>query len=400
MEPFSLYLHIPFCRHRCSYCDFNTYAGLESSIARYVRALCVEAEIVAKKAERRLPVHTVFFGGGTPSLLPTNLIRQILETLKSRFEFTGEVEITLEANPEGLSRHYLAELHDLGVNRLSIGMQSAQPDELRLLERRHDYFTMKAAVENARRAGFTNLNLDLIFGLPSQSLESWQQTLRLAVGLGPEHLSLYCLTLEHGTPLAKWVWRGLLPEPDEDLAADMYEWSSAFLRAKGYHQYEISNWARDNGAGLVRTCRHNLQYWRGCPYLGLGAGAHGFAGGCRTVNVRSPLAYTQRLVEDDSEGVHSGGDFPRTPATLESLEIDRATEMNETMLMGLRLTEEGVSKKGFYRRFGCQLEEVYGREITTLRREGLLEFAPPDHDRLRLTPRGRLLGNRVFVHFV
>lgn len=400
MELFSIYLHIPFCRHRCSYCDFNTYAGMDALIESYVHALCAEVEILAKEANQRLPVHTVFFGGGTPSMLSAAQLRQILDRLERYYEFTQDVEITLEANPETLSRDYLMELYTLGVNRLSIGMQSAQPDELRLLERGHDYFAVKAAVQDARRAGFTNINLDLIFGLPSQTLENWQQSLQLAVGLEPDHLSLYCLSLEPGTPLTRWVARGLLPEPEDDLAADMYEWASAYLLDKGYRQYEISNWANGNGACEWRTCRHNLQYWRELPYLGLGAGAHGFAGGFRTINVRSPQAYIQRL-QEFKPGRRSGREgFPRSPATVETLTIDQATEMSETMLMGLRLTEEGISRQEFFRRFGRRLEDVYGEVIAELRREELLEFAPPDHDRLRLTPRGRLLGNRVFVHFV
>lgn len=400
MQPFSLYLHIPFCRHRCSYCDFNTYAGLESSIESYVHALCAEAEILAEKADRRLLVHSVFFGGGTPSLLSPTQLRQILNVLARCYQLTRDIEITLEANPETLSGDYLKELYASGVNRLSIGMQSARPDELRLLERGHDYFTVKAAVQHARRAGFTNIILDLIFGLPGQTLENWQQSLQLAVSLDPDHLSLYCLTLEHGTPLASWVARGLLPEPDADLAADMYEWSAAFLLERGYRQYEISNWAKGDGMGGMRACRHNLQYWRCLPYLGLGAGAHGFAGGFRTVNVRSPQAYIQRLPEGSLEVWCRENDFPRSPATVETLAIDQFTEMNEMMLMGLRLTEEGVSRREFYDRFGRQLEEVYGEVIAKLEREGLVHFAPPDFDRLRLSPRGRLLGNRVFIHFV
>lgn len=400
MEPISLYLHIPFCRHRCSYCDFNTYAGLESLIESYVRALCKEARILAEKAGRRLWVHTVFFGGGTPSLLSVELLQQILDTLATCYELSQDVEISLEANPEGLSQVYLRELKSSGVNRLSLGMQSADPEELRLLEREHDYFAVKRAVQNARQSGFTNVNLDLIFGLPYQTLERWQQNLQLAVSLEPEHLSLYCLTLEHGTPMAQWVTRGLLPEPDADLAADMYEWSCDFLGAHGYRQYEISNWAKSDGAGGILACRHNLQYWRELPYLGLGAGAHGFAAGYRTANVRSPQAYIQRLLEGYSEVLSARGGFPKSPATIEVLSIDKSTEMNETMLMGLRLTKEGVSRKAFHRRFDERLEDVFGKTIVELQHQGLLELVPPDHDRLRLTPRGRLLGNRVFVHFV
>ena len=393
MPVYSLYLHIPFCQHRCCYCDFNTYAGLDNLIPAYVDGLCREIELLVLAAGERLPVHTVFLGGGTPSLLPPDELDRIVRALDEHFDLQAGAEITLEANPGTLSQDYLRALHDLGINRLSLGMQSAHPGELQLLERGHDYGDVIRSLRWARQAGFENLSLDLIFGLPYQAMQTWQRSLELAVDLAPEHLSLYALTLEHGTPMQRWTSKGLLSEPDADLAAEMYEWASDHLAAKGYEQYEISNWARD-GDGDDRRCRHNLQYWRNLPYLGLGAGAHGFADGVRTANVLPPAGYIQRC---QNGGVRK---FPRTPATANVEKVDQQTEMGETMMMGLRLTQEGISWEGFKRRFGKSLDEVYGSEIDELLDSGLLAWHGEDGKRLRLTARGRLLGNQVFIRFV
>lgn len=393
MKAYSLYLHIPFCQHRCGYCDFNTYAGLETAIPDYVRALCAEIELAGAAAGGRLAVHTIFFGGGTPSLLSAAQVESVLQAVAAAFDLLPEAEITMEANPGTLARDYLQALRGLGVNRLSLGVQSANPGELLLLERIHDYPDVIRSVTWARQAGFDNLNLDLIFGLPEQELSTWQRTLGLVLGLYPEHFSLYALSLEHGTPFGRWAKRGLLSTPDPDRAADMYEWASEQLDAHGYGQYEISNWAQRLPDGNVRACRHNLQYWRNQPYLGLGAGAHGYAAGVRTANVLAPGAYIQRLL-------HAGGDlpaFPRTPATQTATTIDREAEIAETMMMGLRLTQEGVSNEAFLARFGETLEQRFGAQIEKLRRQGLLEWRD---QRLRLTQTARLVGNRVFVEFI
>ena len=406
MVPYSLYLHIPFCRHRCGYCDFNTYAGIENSIPDYVFALCREIEFVATSAGQRLPVHTIFFGGGTPSLLPVGQLECIFQALHDSFDLLPDIEITLEANPGTLSLAYLSDLVRLGVNRLSLGVQSANPQELLLLERQHSYSDVIQAVTWARQAGFNNLNLDLIFGLPGQALQTWQQTLELALNLCPEHFSLYALTLEHGTPLAHWADRGLIAEPDPDLAADMYEWASERLDTAGYQQVEISNWGRrlpDKPSGeRVLACRHNMQYWRNLPYLGLGAGAHGYTSGVRTVNVLAPRTYINRLNSGESGLNKQQGSlaFPRTPATQTVQVIDRATEIGETMMMGLRLTQAGVSRSEFLQRFGERLEDLFRAEIQDLLQLGLLEWAGSDQDVLRLTPGGRLLGNQVFYRFI
>ncbi len=396
MPNYSVYLHIPFCIHRCSYCDFNTYSGLDSLIPDYVQALRQEILFLRRSADKRLPVHTIFFGGGTPSLLPSTSIECILTALRQAFEFQDGIEISLEANPGTVTLQFLKDIRSLGVNRLSLGMQSAHPDDLRLLERQHDLKDVEQAVCWARAAGFSNVNLDLIFGIPHQTLDSWRRTLAYALSLRPDHLSLYALTLEHGTPLAHWVDRGLLPSPDSDLAADMYELAEAKLLEAGFEQYEISNWASRRADGSLAACLHNLQYWRTLPYLGLGAGAHGFANGVRTVNVLAPAGYIRRMSEPLDPVKFA---FPRTPAMTDVTPIDPATEMGETMMMGLRLVQEGISNTVFTRHFNRSLMEVYGAQIKRLISQGLLEWAGGE-DILRLSQRGKLMGNRVFREFI
>ena len=360
----------------------------------YVQALITECQLLAQAAGKRLPVHSIFFGGGTPSLLDPEEIGRILAALRIAFTVSDDAEISLEANPGTLDLEKLQGLKHEGVNRLSFGVQSANPEELRLLERQHDFEDVIRAVSWARQAGFDNLNLDWIFGFPGQSLASWQRNIQLAVQLHPEHLSLYALSIEHGTPFKELSSRGLLPNLDPDLAADMYEAASEALAAAGYWQYEISNWAKPAADGRPQTCRHNLQYWRNLPYAGLGAGAHGFLAGYRTANVLAPAAYINRL----STGLV--GDFPRTPATVSLERVQPNRDMAETMMMGLRLVEEGISRQDFQARFGKGLDEVFGPQITRLSDLGLLEPTEGKRNAIRLTPRGRLLGNQVFMEFV
>jgi oxygen-independent coproporphyrinogen-3 oxidase len=426
-SPLSIYLHIPFCRHRCAYCDFNTYAGQDASIPAYVDALVREIEFLARSTTS-LPdyqtiktIKTIFFGGGTPSLLTPRQFEQILSALAANFHL-NEPEISIEANPGTVSSDYLRGLRSLGVNRLSFGVQSSHPDELRMLERVHDFLDVIEAVTWARRAGFDNLSLDLIYGLPEQPLDRWQATVKRAVDLAPEHLSLYALTLEHGTPFGRWSARGLLPSPDPDLTAEMYEWADGFLSQNGFVQYEISNWAQVNSAISSQQsafqCRHNLQYWRNLDYLGLGAGAHGYAAGVRYSNVLRIKTYIERWAS-----YHlplTPYPYPLTPATVNSHENSPREDMQETLLTGLRLTREGVSDPGFRARFGLSIAEAFPKELDELLKLGLVEWVdlsplrPPSlspfgsasqgqggwGDRLRLTPHARLVANQVFLRFV
>jgi oxygen-independent coproporphyrinogen-3 oxidase len=400
--PYSLYLHIPFCRHRCAYCDFNTYAGQEGFIPAYVDALCREIEFTGKNAPGKLTLHTIFFGGGTPSLLTPHQFETILQTISRHFDLM-DPEITIEANPGTVSLSDLRDLRASGINRISFGVQSANPFELRMLERVHSYFDVISAVTWARRVGFDNLSLDLIYGLPLQALENWSATVKLILRLAAEHLSLYALTLEHGTPFGRWSARGLMPLPDPDLAADMYEWAGETLEAAGYQQYEISNWSKP---GL--ECRHNLQYWRGLPYLAVGAGAHGYVNGYRYSNVLRIKTYIDRLNTENWSLIAA---FPLTPATVNHHRQTLQDDMGEFMMTGLRLTREGVSAETFRERFGQEMGYVFGKEIEDLMKLGLLEWAGSSlpagegevsrmGGRIRLTRRGRLLGNQVFMRFV
>jgi len=410
-SPISLYLHIPFCRHRCAYCDFNTYAGQEDSIPAYVEALCREVAFTAKNAPQKIMLHTVFFGGGTPSLLTPRQFETILSAISENFALSNP-EITIEANPGTVSLADLRDLRSLGINRISFGVQSANPFELQMLERAHSYFDVINAVTWARKAGFDNLNLDLIYGLPLQTLDDWSATVKLILGLAPEHLSLYALTLEHGTPFGRWSARGLLPLPDPDLAADMYEWAGETLEVAGFYQYEISNWARTRENSLVQSsfisppsyaCAHNLQYWRGLPYLAVGAGAHGYANGYRYSNVLRIKTYIDRCA--DNQVPSTNYLFPSTPATVNHHRQTLNDDMGEFMMTGLRLTREGVSSDTFHERFGREMDEVFGKDIEDLISIGLLEkretsLSNAVGETVRLTARGRLLGNQAFARFI
>jgi len=412
-----LYLHVPFCRFRCAYCDFNTYAGLDELIPAYGRALASEIRHVGERSPAGTgPVHTLFFGGGTPSLMPLANYAEIFRALRAAFEMAAGCEITLEANPGTVDQAYLDGLRALGVNRLSFGVQSSHAWELRLLDRQHSFEDVIAAVRMARAAGFDpagaggyGLNLDLIFALPHQTLAMWQATLLRALALAPDHLSLYALSLEQGTPMRSWVTAGLLPTPDADLAADMYLWASDILAAHGYQQYEISNWALTQPRTQARlraqrlggvpyfACRHNLQYWRNRPYLGFGAGAHGCAAGWRYSNVLAPGAYIARIDHAKDAGGNSELPFPFSPALVDSIPVAPETAMDETMMLGLRLVGEGVAEADFQARYGQGFDARYARRLKRLLALGLLERVD---GRLRLTHGGRLLGNRVFREFV
>ena len=382
----SVYLHIPFCATKCTYCAFNTYTHLDALIEPFVGALIREIEIVGAIAPDQV-VGTIFFGGGTPSLLTPQQFGRILAALWQNFDVSADAEITLEANPNDLDLDYLTALRRVGLNRISIGMQTANANELQLFRRRHDNDAVARAVSAARASGFDNLNLDLIYGFPHQTLQTWETSLRQMLALKPEHVSLYALGLEEGTAMKSWVERGRLPAPDDDLAADMYELASDLLAAAGYAQYEISNWARPGF-----ECRHNLQYWHNDDYIGVGPGAHGFAGGVRYSTILSPQRYIKALSR--SSGTYS---YPLTPATDQSVVMDRAGQITDTLIMGLRLTQEGIPRGLFNQRFGIDLVDLHRPIIEKFVNYGLLAV---DDERVKLTDKGRLLSNVVFREFV
>lgn len=404
-----LYIHIPFCHRRCSYCDFNTYANMDDRIEAYVDALC--AELALRGAELPAPPRvpggpapladlaptitraglrpTIFFGGGTPTMLSLAQFERVLRAADAIVPL-AQAEVTVEANPGTvLGGDYLRGLRALGVNRISMGVQSLDDPTLRVLGRIHTAAEARQSFEDARRAGFERINLDFIFGLPGQSLGQWRQTLDEIVTWGADHFSLYSLILEEGTPLHAQVTGGRISVPDDDASGEMYELAMERFAAAGYAQYEISNWARgDANAPLAggipaQACHHNLAYWLNADYLAAGAGAHGHT---------FPRRYYDMLKIDDYIQTLRAGQLP-------TAEVNELTERDlrvETMFMGLRLNT-GVSEAHFHDRCGLALWEAFGPTLDDLIGRGLLERTSYG---VRLTERGRMLGNQVFASFV
>jgi oxygen-independent coproporphyrinogen-3 oxidase len=391
----SVYVHFPFCVKRCTYCDFNTYAGVESLIPDYLGALLGEIECTAKRLKDQYQVHTLYFGGGTPSLLSGVDVGKIITEINNNFKMIASPEITLEANPGSIDLMKLRQYRDSGINRLSVGVQSFQERDLKILGRIHSSQDAWDGCLAARQEGFENLNLDLIFGIPGQTIESWKGNLQRAIQIRPSHLSLYSLGVETGTPLESQIQSRILPEPDLDLEAEMYDWAMDYLQKEGYLQYEISNWSRLEANGRLCMSMHNLQYWKNQPYLGLGAGAHSLILGQRNENVKEIENYINSMGRlDSSENTIS-------PANRKSTQITRWEEIQETMMLGLRLTQQGVCKDEFRSRFNSELEYCFPKQIATLVQQKLLEWFNVDGKQvLRLTHHGRLLGNRVFKEFV
>ena len=371
----ALYIHFPFCRRKCSYCSFVSFEGREARIPAYVEAL--KRELALRSRAQR--VQTVYFGGGTPSLVPQEYMRDVLRAVRSLFPVDDAAEVTMEANPGTVDEAYLCAVREMGVNRLSLGVQSLDDGELALLGRLHSSAEARDAVRFARRAGFANLSLDIIYGLPGQTTGAWKKTLDGAVALAPEHLSLYALSLEDGVPLRSAIERGEVPAVYPDLAADQYELAEELLARNGYGHYEISNWAR---AGF--ECRHNLVYWRNTPYLGIGVVAHSYLEGRRQANSA-----------DLDDYLDTGSWNGSAPLQLDE-EIGSELELSESAILGLRLTE-GLDLNHVKRRFGVDLLTRFQGAVEDLTALGLLERAG---GRLKLTGRGRLLGNEVFWRFL
>ena len=387
-----LYLHVPFCQTKCPYCDFNTYSGIEDQIPDYVRALTNElrgwGEVLSHP-----PVRTIFFGGGTPSYLPAGDIEHIQNTIRSTFRVDDSAEITMECNPGDVTLKNAQSWLASGVNRISMGVQSFDDGLLKLLGRRHTALEAKDAFKTLRGAGFTNQSVDLIYGLPYQSVVQWERTLDEAIGLEPEHISLYGLQIEQGTPLAVDVEKGKYPIPDDDLAADMYEEAQRRLAANGFSQYEISNWAKTG-----KESEHNIIYWLNEPYLGVGPGAHSWLANQRFANLKSPRRYAT-IISDNYE--NSGPDpvaLMHTPGgPVDQVNVtSAAVDVAETMMMGMRLNE-GVTHQRFEERFGVKLESVFPDEVERLLKIGLIEVTD---EAVLLSERGRLLGNEVFAEFI
>jgi oxygen-independent coproporphyrinogen-3 oxidase len=387
-----LYLHVPFCQTKCPYCDFNTYSGIEDQIPGYVRALENELKGWGNVLSHP-PVRTIFFGGGTPSYLPAGDIEAILETIQTSFVIEENAEITMEANPGDVTLENAKLWLGAGVNRISMGVQSFDDGLLKLLGRRHTALEAKQAFSALREAGFQNQSVDLIYALPYQSLDQWSDTLEEAIALEPEHISLYGLQIEQGTPFAVDVEAGKYPIPDNDLAADMYEEAQKRLAASGFGQYEISNWSKPGFKS-----RHNIIYWLNEPYLGVGPGAHSWLAGQRFANLKSPRRYATVVGDEYQLNGPDPVDTMHAPAgPVEQIDVTTpAVDVAETMMMGMRLNH-GVTHQRFEERFGVKLESVFPQELEKLLKFGLIEL---NDTAVLLSERGRLLGNEVFAEFI
>ena len=372
-----LYIHIPFCRQKCLYCDFPSWAGKEGQMQGYVDALTKE---IRKRGTEYTDqqVVSVFFGGGTPTTLTIPMLEQLMQAVFENWNIAEDAEITTEANPGMLDGEMAAALKKMGFNRLSMGVQAWQNRLLKELGRIHTIEVFRENFKAVREAGFTNINTDLMFALPNQTMEDWQETVKNIVAMNPEHISAYSLIIEEGTPFYDRYEKGELKPAEEELDREMYHWAVDYLAEHGYEQYEISNFAKKG-----RQSRHNRIYWQAEEYLGMGLGSHSYMNGERFHNIY-----------DLQEYIRADGDV-----SLLKEDIERITEedaLAEFMFLGLRLAE-GVSFAGFEERFGQGMKNIYGSQIEELVKDGLLE---EDGIGIRLTKRGVDISNYVFEKFL
>jgi oxygen-independent coproporphyrinogen-3 oxidase len=378
--PFGVYVHIPFCQTRCGYCDFNTYTATELAggvtTGGYVDTVLQEMQLAATVlgdgdvfGDRMPPVSTIFFGGGTPTLLPAEHLGLLIREIADRFGMADEVEITTEANPESVTPAYFAKLRAAGFTRVSIGMQSAVPRVMEVLDRQHRPGRPEEAVAEARAAGFEHVNLDLIYGAPYETDDDWMQSLQAAIGANPDHISAYALVVEQGTALARQVATGVVPAPEDDVLADRYVMADEALGAAGYEWYEVSNWARGDAA----RCRHNEIYWRNANWWGFGPGAHSHVSGVRWWNVKHPARYAAYLEQG------------RSPAAGRETLDDRA-RFTEYVMLGVRM------------RSGLAIDDLPPQSrlaVGQLQGWGLVDPNAVGTGRLVLTQRGRLMADAV-----
>jgi oxygen-independent coproporphyrinogen-3 oxidase len=378
--PFGVYVHVPFCQVRCGYCDFNTYTATElgpgvsrgSYADTVLRELRLAADVLGDGdlfRDRIPPATSIFFGGGTPTLLPAEHLALIIREIRDRFGLAADAEITTEANPETVTPGYLAKLREAGFTRISIGMQSAVPRVLAVLDRQHRPGRPEQVVAEARAAGFEHVNLDLIYGAPHETDADWQASLDAAVAAGPDHVSAYALVVEEGTALARQVATGVVPAPDDDAQADRYVMADETLTAAGFEWYEISNWAR----GPSARSRHNDLYWTDATWWGLGPGAHSHVGGVRWWNVKHPARYAALL------------DAGRSPAAGRET-LDDAARFTEQVMLGVR-RRDGLAVASLPASAQDVLPQLAGW--------GLLEPRQLDGGRVVLTQRGRLMADAV-----
>ncbi|MDA8430441.1 MAG: radical SAM family heme chaperone HemW [Geobacteraceae bacterium] len=377
-----LYIHIPFCQKKCPYCAFFSQEHTAESLSEYAGLLCTEMNLVAQNSASQHKLDSIYFGGGTPSLMNSRQLARLIEQAEQLFGLAAQAEITLEANPGTVDYHKLADFRRAGINRLSVGVQSFDDQMLATLGRIHTAQEAKKSFAAARQANFNNIGIDLINSLPGQTREMWQTDLEQALQLAPEHISVYGLTIEDDTRFAEQYTEGSMLLPDEDLSAEMFEAADDRLGSHGYEHYEIANYARPG----FRS-HHNSGYWHRDGYLGVGTGAHSYLRdtgyGTRFSNVANFDTYAQTLCK---------GKLPR----IDISDLTREDAMAEYMFLGLRMSD-GIVIKSFEKEFGMQLNDVYGQALDVLKFQQLLTTDPAA---VRLTRRGMLLSNQVFRHFL
>lgn len=375
-EPSSLYIHIPFCRNRCFYCDFTTYVAPKPEVEAYIVSLERELEMLG--TETKASLKTVFVGGGTPTYLTTSQLDRVFQALHRNFRLEHNAEVTVEANPGTVSKDKLQLLQTAGVNRLSFGAQTFDDNLLMAIGRSHDASTVIESVELAQQCGIDRVSLDLMFGLPDQTLNSVRRAVKQCIALGIDHISAYWLKVEQGTPFAKWQDQGYLPLPGEDAEADMYELVQTLLGEAGLEQYEVSNFARPG-----EEARHNLVYWRNQPYLAAGVSAHAYVHGNRYENVTSLLDYALQI---------RGGQRPLQ----DQYPVSAAEAAENTMMLGLRLAA-GVNVDDFELRHGVACDTLFHSQLQRLQEMGVLIL---DGRRIRVLPHAYAVANVVFEAFV
>ncbi len=374
---FSLYIHIPFCKKKCLYCDFPSIMADDGIYTKYTAALIKEIHLRYKELGM-INVDTIYFGGGTPSLFSPVLIEKILTAIKKSFHITENAEITLEANPGTVSLHGLEQFKAIGINRLSLGIQAAQDDLLQRLGRIHTFDDAQAAVSNAKKARFDNISLDLMYGLPYQSIAMLQDSVNWFIQQNIQHISIYGLQVEKGTPFADMQKRGALPLPSEELIEEMYDYITAYLPQHGFSRYEISNFAQKSFES-----RHNMAYWQDKPYLGIGCAAHSYYNKHRTYNTHNVYDYINSCDKN-------------ILPVIEEEKLDNTAWMEEFCFLALRTTN-GIDKNKFMQNFNCDIYDIYGKTINNLIAQHMLT----DHnDHLSLTPLGMKFGNIAFESFL
>lgn len=369
----SLYIHIPFCKQKCFYCDFPSYASIDYLREDYVKALCKEIEGKAINYK----IKSIFIGGGTPSYLETKEIAKLLKTI-SKLDLEEGLEFTMECNPGALAEEKLKTMIDGGVNRISMGLQAVQNSLLKDIGRIHTFKEFTGNFNLARKVGFKNINVDLMFGLPNQSFDEWKESLEIIASLNPEHISAYSLIVEEGTAFYKLWEKNKLILPSEEDERRMYSETKEILKAKGYHQYEISNYSKEG-----YECYHNKVYWKSMNYLGLGSASTSFIDGKRIKNIENVKAYIDGIMDDKS-------------IVLEENENSKEDNIEEFVFMGLRMIE-GISKEEFKKRFKLDIYEIYNKEIKKNIENGLLLDVD---DRLKLTEKGIEFSNLVMSDFI